>query len=85
METDPIETDDPLELCAWHAEERIRAIEGEMRVLKERYASLLRLRDQWKHHERALQDAQRLRVDTNDDDDVPTQKKCVRSLPLTFE
>lgn len=74
MENDPIETDDPLELCVWHAQERICEIENKMRALKQRYASLARLRNQWQHHRRTLQDAQRSRVDTNEEEDTPTQQ-----------
>lgn len=79
MENDPIETDDPLEMCVWHAHERIRAIETEMRGLRQRYASLSHLRDQWRQHERVLQEAQRTRADANEeegDDEAPTQKVC---------
>ena len=84
MEDDPIESDDPLEMCAWHAHERIRAIETEMKALRQRYASLSHLRVRWQDHARAVEDAQRTRADTNDDgDEVPTQK-CAGSLPVTI-
>ena len=61
MENDPIESDDAIEECLWHAQEHIQKIEAEMRALKQKYASLYRLRVQWQDHARALQDAQRTR------------------------